>query len=84
MNRSIPVSYSKRNPAQRPQAQRSKPRRLRPHGHPRPDRYRPPARPRPTRFMLDVGRNISLTLTLERHHIAPSALTLTKIGGTND
>jgi len=34
--------------------------------------------------MLDVGRNISLTLTLERHHIAPSALTLTKIGGTND
>jgi len=51
-------------------------RRPRPHGKPRPDRYRSPAR-----YMLDVGRNISLALTLERHKIAPNATTLTKIGG---
>lgn len=81
MNRSIPVSYSKRNPAQRPQAQRSKPRRLRPHGHPRPDRYRPPAPPRPARYALDVGRNISLLLTLERHRIAPNKATVARLGG---
>ena len=80
---SIAVSYSKINPSN-PQRSQRPPRRPRPHGHPQPARYRPPARPRPTRFMLDVGRNIYLTLTLERHHIAPSALTLTKIGGTND
>ena len=76
MNRSIPVSYSKRNPAQRPQAQRSKPRRLRPHGHPRPDRYRPPAR-----YALDMGKHASLALTLERYHITPNKTTVIKIGG---
>lgn len=78
MNRSIPVSYSKINPAQRPQSQRS-PRRPRPHGHPRPDRYRPPSRP--PRYALDTGRNVSLALTLERHRIVPNAATLAKIGG---
>ena len=77
MNKSIPVSYSKRNP----QAPHSKPRRPRPHGHPRPDRYRPPAPPRPARYALDVGRNTSLVLTLQRHNVAPNAATLTKIGG---
>ena len=73
----VSSSHSKINPShpQRSKPQRP-PRRPRPHGKPRPDRYRPPAR-----YMLDVGRNISLTLTLERHKIAPNATTLTKIGG---
>lgn len=79
----VAPSYSKINPAQ---SQRSKPqrspRRPRPHGHPRPDRYRPPSRP--TRYALDVGRNISLALTLERHRLTPNKTTLAKIGGKDE
>lgn len=74
---SIPISHSKINP--------SKPRRSkqsRPHGHPQPTRYRPPSRP--ARYMLDVGRNVSLAMTLARHNVAPNALTLTKIGGKDE
>lgn len=80
MNKSIPASHSKINPAQSQQSKRSK-QRPRPHGKPQPTRYRPPARPRPTRFMLDVGRNISLLLTLEKNRLTPNAATLANIGG---
>ena len=76
MNKSIPVSYSKINPSN---PQRSKPRRPRPHGHPQPTRYRPPAR-----YMLDVGKYISLALTLQRHGVTPNAATRTKIGGQDE
>ena len=73
----VSPSYSKRNP----QSQRSKQRRPRPHGKPQPTRYRPPSRPQPTRYALDMGRNISLLLTLARHGIRPNAATLAKCGG---
>lgn len=78
MNKSIASSHSKINPSN---PQRSKQRRPRPHGHPQPTRYRPPAPPRPARYALDVGRNISLALTLEKNRIAPNALTVARIGG---
>jgi len=74
----IAVSRSKRNP-QSQQRNPRPPRRPRPHGKPQPGRYRPPARP--PRYALDMGRNVSLLLTLEKNRIAPNALTLTKIGG---
>lgn len=82
MNRSIPASYSKINPSnpQRAKPQRP-PRRPRPHGKPQPGRYRPPSRPRPARYALDVGKQISLEITLTRYNVPPNALTLTKIGG---
>ena len=80
--RIIQPSYSKINPSN---PQRSKPpRRPRPHGKPQPTRYKPPAPPRPTRYALDVGRNVSLLLTLARYNVKPNAATLAKCGGDHE
>ena len=69
-------SHSGKTKSQRPQRPPRQP-----HGHPRHSVYRPPSRPRPARYALDMGRNISLLLTLEKNRIAPNAATLAKIGG---